>query len=210
MVTAPDLAGQLDQQLRILEMSCREYDAGNLGAARRAAEALRIIFHNTATSTSLLVRLAASSTRLLSTCSTRKSDDPREYWLGFLQVTMEAGRQGLRCEPLFGTKPSMHRVVPFTGWWDGETVYFGAGRKIRRKTVILDAASKDGSASADAHHAGNYQFVHEEPTYSFSADTISGARTTSLQVNVHLPCLRQIAHEVLNSPELLKLAGRKA
>jgi hypothetical protein len=208
MVPALDLANQLEKQLRFLETSCREYDTGNLDEAIRIATALRVIFHHTASSTSLLVHLAASSTRMLSTCGTRKSDDPRGYWLGFIKVSMDVGKQTLWCEPLFSTKPSMHRVVPFTAWWDSETVYFGGGRKIRRKTVVLDAANKDGGAHIDAHIPGNYQFFLDGAEFSFSVDTVNGSRTDSRLVNVHLACLRQIAHEVFNSPEILKLAGR--
>ena len=57
---------QLDQQLRDIEASAREYDTGNKDAAIRIARCLRQIFDHTAKSTSLLAQLQARFTRLSS------------------------------------------------------------------------------------------------------------------------------------------------
>ena len=52
---------QLDKQLRDIETSARDYDAGNNASAIRIATCLREIFHQTAQSTPLLAHLAVGS-----------------------------------------------------------------------------------------------------------------------------------------------------
>jgi hypothetical protein len=90
-MSAPiNFAEQLAKQLRFLETSCREYDAGNQDEAIRLATVLRVIFHNTAASTSLLLHLGATGINMLSTCGKRQSDHPRGYWQGFVEVVFAA------------------------------------------------------------------------------------------------------------------------
>src|SRR5437762_2025805 len=73
---AIDFREQLSKQLGFLQTSCREYDAGNTNEAIRIAQALRVIFHNTRNSTSLLMHLRGNSISMHSTCRRTRTDNP--------------------------------------------------------------------------------------------------------------------------------------
>ena len=62
-----DFTAQLQRQLGFMENSARAYDAGHRDEAIRLATSLRVLFHQTPKSTSLLWHLGAESIMMLST-----------------------------------------------------------------------------------------------------------------------------------------------
>jgi hypothetical protein len=100
-----------------------------------------------------------------------------------------------------------HRLVPFSAWWDGEVVYYGAGRRIKRKRLVTDAANKDGGAHVDISLPPDYRWMVEGAGVSFSVKRTDGSEISRTLIAPHLACLRQIAYEVSQSPTLLKLAS---
>jgi len=103
--------------------------------------------------------------------------------------------------------PAAHRNAPVSAWWDGEVVYFGAGRKIYRRQLVLAACNKDGGAHVDADIPADYRWIREGTGFAFTVERSDGQKKENVLPAPHLACLRQIAHEVFNSPEFLKLAG---
>jgi hypothetical protein len=63
-----DFKEHLKKQLRFLKTSCEEYDAGDKDESVRIATTLRILFHQTSKSTSLISHLKSPYIKLLSTC----------------------------------------------------------------------------------------------------------------------------------------------
>ena len=59
---------RLRQQLSFIENSCAAYDSGETEEAIRVATCLRVLFHQTRNSTSLLTHLNATDVELFSTC----------------------------------------------------------------------------------------------------------------------------------------------
>ena len=209
MVGTLSYAEHLDKQLRFLETSCREYDAGNFDEAIRIATALRVMFHNTDRSTSLLVYLGATSINMLSTAGRRKSNpNSNGYWPALVHIDIDMARKTVTARPTFNDRLAAHRVLPFSAWWDSDVIFAAAHRKIKRNRLVVDAANKDGGAHVDNKAALDYRFFQNGAGFSFSVERASGERVESHLVNAHQACLRQLAHEVFNSPELLKLAGR--
>jgi hypothetical protein len=202
----PDFNAQLARQLRFLETSCRQFDAGQPDEAIRIATALRVIFHNTAASRSLLAHLNATTVPILSTCRRTRMDNPNGFWPGLVQILIDVKHVTVTSRPKFDATPGGHRMVPFRTWWEGEVVYFGAGRTIRRNRLVLDAANKDGGAHVDASLPADYGWMVAGCGFSFSRETPAGERTESWLAYPHLSCLRQMAYEVFNSPSLLTLA----
>jgi hypothetical protein len=208
MIGALSYAQQLNRQLGFLETSCREYDAGNHDEAIRIATALRVMFHHTANSTSLLVHLGATSIKMLSTAGKRTREHPRGYWPPLVHIDIDVAQKTISARPTFNDRPAAHRMLPFSAWWEGEVIYAADHRRIKRKSLVLDAANKDGGAHVDANVPPGYGFFLDGAGFSFAVEPVNGPRTESHLVNAHLACLRQIAYEVLNSPDLLKVAGR--
>jgi hypothetical protein len=207
MAVGVHFAEQLGKQFSLLEASCRQYDAGDHDQALCIADAVRTIFHTTGASTSLLTHLRATHINLLSTCGKRPSDDPSGYWPGFVQIVAGVGQVTLQCLPNLSSRPAVHRMVPFASWWGGEVVYYGGGRRYKRKNFILSSAGEEGQ-HVDATLPPEYEWMLEGAGFSFSVDRANGIKSESRLPNPHLACLRQIAHEVFQSPELLKLAGK--
>jgi hypothetical protein len=203
-----DFVRQLDKQLRFLETSSQQYDAGNVDEGIRIATALRVIFHNTAQSTSLLTHMRATGTNILSTAGKRTSSHPDGYWPALVQIEYNVEYNTLACKPTFDVRPSAHRMVPASSWWDGEIVFYGCGKKFKRKPLVLHAANKDGGAHVDASLPQDYEWLINGADFAMGFTTPDGQAFINKLPNPHLAYLRQMAHEVLQSPDLLKLAGR--
>ena len=217
-----DFVRQLDRQLRYIETSAREYDQGNKEEAIRIATNLRVIFHNTAASTSLLAHLQARLTKIMTTLG--GPPYPRDSFLpmGSIRINMKNqhvhSKDCLCYEPLelskqptfepWLDKKPLARQVQATDWWSSEPVIILHGRKSLRKDVVLWAANKDGGAHVDAALPEDY--LHLSSCISVAVHVPGGEdeKVEGKPDDVHFALLRQMAHEVLRSPELHKLAGR--
>jgi hypothetical protein len=199
---------QLDKQLRFLETSCREFDAGNQDEAIRIAAAMRVMFHTTDKSTSLLTHLGAAGLAMLSTAGKRPGNHANGYWPSLVQVDIDLARVTLTARPKMDATRSVHRMLPFSAWWDGDVICVAAARKIKRKGLVLAAVNKDGGAHVDSNVPPDYGFFLDGAAFSFKVEHPTGEKVETHLLNAHLACLRQIAYEVLNSPGLRRLAGR--
>jgi hypothetical protein len=87
-------------------------------------------------------------------------------------------------------RKKLTRQVQAPDWWGNEPVMIVQRKKVTRKAVVLGAShadsGSDGPGTMLAESAGPAPNVDE----------------------AHKAALRQMAYEVLKSPELLKLAGR--
>jgi hypothetical protein len=203
-----NFANQLEKQLRFLETSCREYDNGNVHEGIRIATCLRIIFHTTSASTSLLTHLGAIGVNMLSTAGKRERDHPQGFWPALIQMKWDIATHTVECSPTFNIRPNAHRFIPATAWWDGEMVFFACDKKFKRKPLVLHAANKDGGAHVDSTLPADYEWLIDGADVAFSITSREGMEDKKKLPNPHLAYLRQMGHEVLNSPALLKLAGR--
>src|SRR5687768_10194995 len=73
----PRFADKLHQQLQFIRRSAKLYDQGDEDEALRLATALRVVLHDTGSSTSLLKHLGLSNTKMLS--SARGHRDWKDY-----------------------------------------------------------------------------------------------------------------------------------
>jgi hypothetical protein len=204
-----DFPKQLDKQLRFIEASCKEYDAGNADEGIRIATALRVIFHTTPSSTSLLLHLGASCIKILSTAGKRPGTHPDGFWPALVQIQWNLETNVLSCNPTFDCRPNAHRLLPTTVWWDSELVFYGCGKKYKRKQLVLHAANKDGGAHVDASLPAEYEWLINGADFSTNIVKGDGQEFPNKLPNPHLAYLRQMAYEVLQSTELLQLAGRR-
>lgn len=202
---------QLIRQLRFLKNSCRLYDEGGIEEAIRIATCLRVLFHTTKASTSLLTHLNAESCCLLSTA---KCIPGTRDALALVVVRFEA-RIGEPLRALPKLDASEHRrFIPFSEWWGQEAIVnsggINSGRATRQK-IVLWAANKDGGAHVDQQLEPDYQAmidglgmvlrlvaVDERPI----PETEKWAECLQ---DLHFASLRQIAYEVLMSPEIAAL-----
>ncbi len=107
------------------------------------------------------------------------------------------------------------RFLPRQEWWDKEIIFKGLGVSITRRKLVLYAANKDGGAHVDSALDAEYERLIEGMGMSITfTDVDEETKLPRMEPMVeelrstHLAGLRQLAYEVLNSPELMNLVGR--
>lgn len=198
-----DFRSQLADQLQFIETSCEQYDKGGVRESVRIATALRVLFHQTRTSTSLVKHLNIPDLELLSTCASVPAG--KEFFPAMTNIVIDPKHDRMEYVPKF--KVEYERPLAFDDWWSTEIVYLSKNRglQITRKDLVLGAANKDGGAHVDTALEPSHQSVLEGLEWSM---TVNPTYAPSQQVRCkhgHLAALRQIGYEVLNSQLLLDL-----
>lgn len=205
---------QLDECLNQIEAGCREFDAGDAGAAARIAGALRSIFHQEGATGALLPRMSGTYTKLASTVG--KPPYPHGLYTPLTEVSIDlgvathtvssfgnaGGVEPPRLTPRFG-RADRFRQVQAPDWWKSEPAFLVDHSKATRRDIVLWASSKE---SPDASPLS--ALLVKARLTGLRGAASGGFHTVVPIAAAHAAAVRQIAHEVLNSPELLKLAGR--
>ncbi|GAC1468781.1 MAG: hypothetical protein NVSMB9_11800 [Isosphaeraceae bacterium] len=210
----------LGEMLRSIEGSARDFDAGDAGASARIASGLRAVFHQTASSTSLLGDFKAIYTRIAS--SVPKPPWPHSLFLPLVHVTIDfnsfenqvieasmtgPGSAGTpRCTPRFGNVHEF-RHVQAPDWWKSEPAFLINRTKITRRDLTLWAVGDESSPHSRMNPPVHSEIKRLGRMAAIKFPTNGGGELEIPFMNVQAAALRQIAHEVLKSPELFKLAG---
>jgi hypothetical protein len=109
------LTKKLLEQLQFMQRSCEAFDNGFEDEAIRIEASLRIIFHQTNASTSLIAHLGFSGKKMLT--SSRGHGDWRDYLAQQINLTSP---QPVRMVPLLGNK---FRQLSIEDWWRHEPVF---------------------------------------------------------------------------------------
>lgn len=192
----PDFLAQLRRQIGFLERSCAAYDSGHREEALCIAVSLRILFHDTKQSVSLLTHLGVKeSVRVLSTFELDlKGDNKTGLISAGMPVWLDS--TGERTAPL---NDVMRRdLIPAAEWWT--EVVISMKHKLGRKDVVLAAADQDGGAHVDA--VPDPETVEMIKGIGTFASIFKGQVTRRVLDNHHFPLLRQFGHEVLSSPDI--------
>lgn len=94
--------------------------------------------------------------------------------------------------------------VPVSKWWT-QAVMVINGKRISRKDIVLGAANQDGGAHVDAALGAGYGPVTLLGAAGSIGFVVNGVKYEKPLRDTHLISLRQMGHEVLNSPDLLAL-----
>ena len=188
----------LGSQIGFLERSAQLYDSGQEDESLRLATTMRVVFHETPNSTSLLTHMQLTGTKMLS--SARGHGDWQDY-LGHKIDLMSP--QPITMTPLLG---QAFTEVPLADWWEGEPIFVDNGTAYTRKKIILSLANKDGGAHVDKNleayyevlRAGKYALgITGNMTYNGPPPFPQGV--TIYPNNAHFALARQFAHETLAS-----------
>jgi hypothetical protein len=74
---------------------------------------------------------------MFSTCHRARRDNPQGFWPGLVAIELQIEPINVDCRPILDGNPGGNRMVPFAVWWDSEIVYYNAGRKIKRRQLVL-------------------------------------------------------------------------
>jgi len=199
------LVDHLVRQLSFLRHSCASFDAGFIDEAIRIAVVIRTLAHDTTRSSSLLSQIGSPNIHLLSTCP---EIEPNTIMfsggLSTTQVKIENGKLVHAIyQPLLDSGPPTQRLLPWKDWWR-QIVYLIDVGSITRRQIVLGAANKDGGAHVDPKLTAEYEALCRGV---MSISYKLGGQTGGFPIqDVHLSDLRQMAHELLHSHDILALA----
>jgi hypothetical protein len=200
-----DFRESLKRQFGFLARSCHSFDAGYHDEAIRIAQCIRVLMHDTGKQRSLLTHLNAKSVSLMSTCldiASKMRPGSRVQMFNGMGM-FRSSPEGASYFPKLDDSMFQHDL-PVEQWW-AETVFIlDPETWVSRKRVVLDAADKDGGAHVDAALTPIYERLVDSGDLGCFFDE----QGTEIRVTGHhYVALRQMGHELLNSPSLVALVS---
>lgn len=186
-VTTPQV--QLVRQLGFLQRSATAFDEGDQAEALRIAVALRVIFHDTGKSTSLLTQLGIKNIAQVLTSILPNLSQNEKTGANMMRIPLWLKKTGIRIPPLAGGE--RNEFIPAVEWWE-EVVML----RFSRKDIVLAAANQDGGAHVDAAPDATTRALVKGV-----GNLVIDSERRPLD-NHHFFLLRQFAYEVLASPDI--------
>ena len=193
------LEKKLHEQLEFLQSSCLLYDAGREAEACRLATSLRVLFHQTQSSVSLMHHLKMDDS--LTVLSSAAGDSNLNAYVNL--ILSLSSPIPVRYVPRLGNQ---FVPVPLHVWLDGQAVFQFEGKNFSRRAIFLAAANQDGGAHVDANLKTFYKGLTEHSLVFFNGENLVypgkapfDPSVNHQATNAHLAIIRQFAHEVLSS-----------
>lgn len=199
--TTEELEAMLEEQVDYLVSSCTLYDQGRRHEAKRLAVAIRVLLQDTSSSKSLLGQLGLKPRfAFLDTAGpvNRRNLLPLTPLLIFRATVAEDGKLIPSYEPVFyeGPRPDGGlRALGFDDWWTMMVIRDAAMEEFSRRDLVLFLANKVGGAHVDPATQARLDALSRSETVGFSVQDGHGER--HIEEDPILPCVRQIAFEVL-------------
>ena len=96
--------------------------------------------------------------------------------------------------------------IPVSKWWD-QVVFVGGSAQLSRRKIVLSAANQDGGAHVDEALNPGYKALTSDGFAGFVFHSDGQTAIERPLIGAHYVALRQLAHEILTSPELLAIAA---
>jgi hypothetical protein len=194
-----ELVRELNDQIALLVHACNSFDKGLEPIGKHIALSLRVLLHHHGQSQALLQQLGLRSKRFMDTAHDL---NPKNLLTDCPLTVMRMGsgdRHLALCQ--VGGGPLGERWLPFEKWWNNSVIKDDKGRFFNRRDLILNVANTDGGGHVDP--------TLDEAYLDLSRNNSLGWVIVEGNVQKPFPppvmaCLRQIAHEVL---ETLKKKG---
>jgi len=191
--------------LDLIETLCHCYDALEKETlALSISAAIRVLVHDTKTSTSLLTHLNKKSILFLTTNYTHDNEPIHLGLVRRINVGVHDGVGGEAkywplCNERYFPSPQNQKFLDFKEWWEKEKVFDSGDLSLTRKDLILSVANKDGGTHFDKEIEDKY----DKFRYAWSGgSTLIGitSKTSRGYDNIPTyPAVRQIGHEILST-----------
>ncbi len=188
-----DLENELKNQIVLLRKACDSYDEGLKPIGKYIALSLRILLHHQGNSKALLHQLGILENRFLDTAGEL---NPNNLIADFNLLSIHLGPDGAEYIPrgLSNENSANLRKLRFSDWWNMPVVKAENGAKFSRRKLVLNVADTDGGAHVDPDLEVAYMELSRNNSLGWSFN--NGKIETPLG-GPELPCMRQIAYEVL-------------
>jgi hypothetical protein len=196
-----DLLIHLDDCLKKLIRFNQIYDLGDQSIAKEIAVKLRILFHNTNNSKSLLNQLRLEHIPFV---DTSEKFDPRNFMThhGLLMLLM--GSNVGQLSPLL--EFSSVKYTLFEEWWNIDIVISDQKKNtFTRKKIILELANRDGGAHVDPEISESYSDISKSNSIGWNIHERHSAHDKPIN-NPIPPSIRQISYETLMTFEKINIS----
>lgn len=188
--TISELEEHLRDHFLFLRASSEAFDAGRTGEAKRIAVSLRVMFHDTKTSHSLLGQLNRLSGHFISTAMPHAPENQSTH--GGLIMTAMKGNATTYNAPL--DESITFRWLAFDEWWT-EVVFVDDRREVlTRRNLVRAVSDQDGGAHVDPSLSETYARLSRHNSLGW----VINPGDYSIP-NAERAAVRQISHEVLKT-----------
>jgi len=187
-----DLLDQFNDTILKLRKFCNLYDDGDKSMAKDISVKLRLLFHTTDYSKSLLKQVKLEHIQFKDSAF---SYDPRNLMThhGLLYIRIDT--QGIRLSPHL--ELSVISSVSFANWWDSKKVIVDKKKNVfTRRKIVLELANTDGGAHVDSKLKEDYFNVSRANSLGWVHFDPKTNKNTPDEDPIP-PCIRQIAYETL-------------
>ncbi|WP_277962674.1 SEC-C domain-containing protein [Pseudomonas sp. RIT-To-2] len=190
-----ELRRHLDDQLYFIDASCKAYDQGYTGEAKRIATAIRTLVKDARQSVSLLKQLGMKDTFYDSSLPPLPGFSNGYNGL----VGKRIASDGVTYVPLLDSELHSEPVfVPFEQWWSAPVIQdWQRDRTMSRRDLVLSMTEQDGGAHVDPHLDGLYADLSRRNMLG----DMSSSDFVTLQPlqGAERAAVRQIGHEILRT-----------
>lgn len=192
-LTHDELLELLDEQLEFLKASACSFDNGFKGEIKRLAQSVRVLVHDTHSSTSLLSLIQKKSMQFLDTSVPYEEENLFSH-SGLVLIRMGGNISGP--EP-FLDGGLFSRKIEFENWWNGVVFVDNDRNEFSRKDIVLTLANKEGGAHVDHELDSRYANLRKNNSLGWLRGTNDGKETPGED---QVPAaMRQIAHEIIKT-----------
>lgn len=190
--TFEELCQHLEEHVQFLLMSSDAFDRGFEGEAKRLAVSLRVLFHDTRNSKSLLAQIGKKDTSNYIDSSMPFVEGNLLSEGGLVALILSGNRSGYFA--FLDESPIESRLVPFEKWWCDPVFRDAKGSLLSRKDLILAMANQDGGAHVDPSLNKNYAELSRKNSMRHAF--LVGGEPIEV-AGPEKAAIRQIAHEAL-------------
>jgi hypothetical protein len=192
-LTQQDLKNHLQEQIEFLKISADSFDGGFDGEAKRLAVTLRVLFHETSRSKSLIEQLELADIKFFDSAYSEIPGNLSEY-KGLIGTILSDS--GAKYYAPLDDRPFPHREVSFNDWWGADVFRNNRGEVISRKKIILTSANQDGGAHVDPELD---EVFYNLSRGEFLDEFYSDSQVDKLILGAEKAAIRQIAHEAIKT-----------
>ncbi|HGF7511452.1 TPA: hypothetical protein AB5A35_003429 [Vibrio cholerae] len=199
------LEEKYEEFLDLLRCLGESYDAsGKEILSLSISTAIRVLVHDTKSSTSLLAHLNRKERLFLSTNNESQNESVHLGLVRRINVGVCDGKGGEAkywplCDERYFASPDSQSYVEFETWWSKEEIFRSPKASLTRKDLVLAIANKDGGAHFDKEVTSNYDDFRKKWSGGSCLVGINSGIKRGYDNIPTLPAIRQIAYELLTT-----------
>jgi len=193
-----ELLRHLHDHLMFLKSSSESFDNGHVGEAKRLAVTIRVLFHDTKNSKSLLGQLKMKDgTGYLDTSFNLDIKNTVSH-LGLVGTKATPGNASYYAFLSRKVPGQLNKYVFFPKWWNKSVLKDNNKNSFTRRDIILALANTDGGAHVDPKLDSAYAELTRNNSVGISFKKDDQYHSVK---DVELHTVRQITYEVVTSIE---------